>query len=70
MSSSASANKQKRSNAFLVPRWGGIYIYPAQQASDAEKSMIDTKEAMKVFITQFLDLIGVNLNKVKKKKIN
>ena len=51
---------ESKVNSFLVPRWGGIFIY---NQLDSSKS-IENDSAMKIFLTQFLDLIGINLNKV------
>ena len=43
-------------NAFLVPRWGGIYIY---------NDLSEKNQAMNIFLTQFLQLAGINLHEVK-----
>lgn len=42
-----------------MPRWGGVYIYNANNGSQ-----IQADDAMQTFLTQFLDLIGIELNKV------
>lgn len=42
-------------NSFLVPRWGGIYIY---------NHLSDENRAMNIFLTQFLQLTGINLHEV------
>lgn len=44
------------SNSFLVPRWGGIYVFNSQ---------FDENKQMNIFINQFLKLSGINLQKVK-----
>ena len=54
------SENESKVNSFLVPRWGGIFIY---NQPDSSKS-IENDNAMKIFLTQFLDLIGINLNKV------
>ncbi len=47
--------------AFLVPRWGGVYIYN----HDMDQSeIIKSDDAMKIFLTQFIELLGVKLNRV------
>jgi hypothetical protein len=43
------------SNAFLVQRWGGIYIFNSQ---------FEENRQMNVFLNQFLQLSGINLHKV------
>ena len=50
-------------SSFLVPRWGGIYVY---NQLNKEANEIENDEAMKIFLTQFLQLIGLNLNTVNK----
>jgi hypothetical protein len=42
-------------NAFLVPRWGGIFIY---------NHLSEKNQDMKIFLTQFLQLTGINLHEV------
>lgn len=56
-----SSSDDKRTSSFLVPRWGGIYIYNHENTNS---SVIEVDQAMKVFLTQFIELIGVKLNKV------
>lgn len=51
-----------KANAFLVPKWGGVYIYNHQPGS--ESMSIKINEGMKYFLTQFIDLIGIKLNEV------
>lgn len=48
-------------NSFLVPRWGGVYIY--NHGHDQTKT-IKIDKAMKTFVTHFLELIGIKLNDV------
>lgn len=48
-------------SAFLVPRWGGIYI---QNSFDKSESL-KVDEAVKTFLTQFIHLVGINLNQVR-----
>jgi GPI-anchor transamidase subunit S len=50
--------EESKVNAFLVPRWGGIYI------DNPIGTNIDASVAVKYFLTQFLELIGVELNDV------
>lgn len=52
---------EAKTNAFLVPRWGGIYVHNTPPKSDQS---IQTDQSMRVFMTHFLDLIGIRLNKV------
>lgn len=49
--------EQTKSKSFLVQRWGGIYIH-----DDASTKSPKVNDAMKIFLTQFLNLIGINLN--------
>lgn len=49
-----------KTNAFLVPKWGGVYIY---NHLSSETNTIRIDEGMKYFLTQFIDLIGIKLNK-------
>jgi len=49
-----------RISSFLVPRYGGVHIYN-HETSD-EDQLIKVNEAMKTFLTQFIDLIGIKLN--------
>lgn len=51
-------DESEKINAFLVPRWGGVYIY--NHLTDDKNIQID--EGMKYFLTQFIDLIGIKLN--------
>ena len=53
---------KKTTSSFLIPRWGGIYIYNHE---NKESTAIDATKSMKVFLTQFISLIGIKLNKVK-----
>lgn len=53
-----------QTNAFLVPRWGGIYIHNVDVSSQQLPQTISADADMKTFITHFLDLIGIRLNKV------
>ena len=55
-------DNDKQLNSFLVPRWGGVFIYNQQ---DKEVNIVENDQAMKIFLTQLLDLIGLHLNKVK-----
>lgn len=48
-------------SAFLIPRWGGIYI---QNSFDKSESL-KVDEAIKTFLTQFIQLIGIKLNQVR-----
>ncbi len=48
-------------NAFLVPRWGGVYIY--NHGMEQSKT-IKLDEAMKIYLTQFIELFGVKLNNI------
>lgn len=52
-----------QTNAFLVPRWGGIYIHNVEVTTTPQ--VITTENDMKTFITHFLELIGIRLNKVR-----
>ena len=54
-------SRLKKTSSFLIPRWGGIYIYNHENSNSSE---IEVNQAMKVFLTQFIDLIGIKLNKV------
>ncbi len=54
-------NENQKLSSFLVPRWGGIFVYNQE---NKEVNAIENDDAMKIFLTQFLQLIGVNLNKV------
>lgn len=54
-------NENQKLSSFLVPRWGGIFVYNQE---NKEVNSIENDNAMKIFLTQFLQLIGVNLNKV------
>ena len=58
-------NENQKLNSFLVPRWGGIFVYNQE---DKNVNTIENDHAMKIFLTQFLQLIGVNLNKVNLKR--
>lgn len=60
-------NENQRLNSFLVPRWGGIFVYNQE---DQNVNSIQNDNAMKIFLTQFLQLIGVNLNKVYENWLN
>lgn len=52
------ANESK-SNSFLVPRWGGVFIYNSQNEHD---NSVVADDAVKTFLFQFIDLIGIKLN--------
>ena len=54
---------ERKASAFLVPRWGGLFIYNANN-TDTQQRVIDVTEAVKIFLTQFIDLMGIRLNKV------
>ena len=58
-----SATTSSRISSFLVPRYGGVHIYNHETTSD-EQLIIKVNEAMKTFLTQFIDLIGIKLNQV------
>jgi hypothetical protein len=52
---------ESKSNSFLVPRWGGVYIY---NSLNEEETLVKADEAVKTFLFHFIDLIGVKLNQV------
>jgi len=52
-----------KTRAFLVPKWGGIYI-DSQTTKTNSSNKIEVDEAMKTFLTQFIDLMGFDLHKV------
>jgi hypothetical protein len=54
--------QESKSNSFLVPRWGGVYIY--NDGSEAEET-VRADEPVKTFLFQFIDLIGIRLNTVR-----
>ena len=54
-------NDNQKVNSFLVPRWGGIYVY---NQDNKNSNKIENDQAMKIFLTQFMQLIGLNLNTV------
>jgi hypothetical protein len=43
-------------NSFLLPRWGGIYIY---------NHLSEKNQAINIFLTQYLQLTGINLHEVR-----
>ncbi|CAF0806895.1 unnamed protein product [Brachionus calyciflorus] len=54
--------QETKSVSFMVPRWGGIYVYNPQD-DNPEDSTIKVDKAMKTFLTHFITLMGIDLNK-------
>ncbi len=57
----ANSETNRLTSSFLVPRWGGIYIYNHE---NKENTQIKLNKAVQVFTSQFIELIGIRLNKV------
>ncbi|RNA16532.1 GPI transamidase component PIG-S-like [Brachionus plicatilis] len=57
--------KDSRSVSFMVPRWGGIYVYNPKDENQSD-DLIRVEKAMKTFLTQFINLIGIDLHKSSK----
>jgi len=57
----ANSEVKKFTSSFLIPRWGGIYIYNHE---NKESTQVELNNAFKVFSSQFIELIGIKLNKV------
>lgn len=64
-----SKENESKQVAFMIPRWGGIYIYNHDDETKAkkggaeeERDLIRVNQAVQTFLSQFIDLIGIEMN--------
>lgn len=61
LTSSTIVGNIMESNAFLIPRWGGVIIKNPDRSTGAHNfSLEELKSIMSIFITQLRGLLGVH----------